>query len=66
VEIVVPINRISDFIDYVHQLEGKHGIGLSKRVYYLENTDPENLYLMRGIKAVFDPKNVLNPGKVYQ
>jgi glycolate oxidase len=121
VDIVVPINRIGDFIAHVHGLEkesgiamvafghagdgnvhlcvmrekrsapaweaelkrvmttmcrtitgmgglvsGEHGIGISKQSYYLENTPPENLALMRRIKGAFDPKNLLNPGKSYQ
>jgi glycolate oxidase len=119
-DIVVPINRIGDFVDCVHALEaesgvravifghagdgnvhlcllregraagdwereldglldklyrrvygmgglaaGEHGIGLSKRRYFLENTPPENLELMRGIKRAFDPRNILNPGRSY-
>jgi glycolate oxidase len=47
-------------------VSGEHGIGVSKQPYYLENTPPENLALMRQIKAAFDPKNILNPGKSYQ
>jgi glycolate oxidase len=47
-------------------VSGEHGIGISKQPYYLENTPPENLSLMRQIKADFDPKNILNPGKSYQ
>jgi glycolate oxidase len=47
-------------------VSGEHGIGVSKQPYYLENTPPENLALMRHIKAAFDPKNILNPGKSYQ
>jgi glycolate oxidase len=120
VDIVVPINRIGEFIAHVHELEaesgirmaafghagdgnvhlcvmrenrgapvwereldavmakmcrtitgmgglvsGEHGIGVSKQPYFLENTPGENISLMRQIKAVFDPKNILNPGKSY-
>jgi glycolate oxidase len=121
VDIVVPINRISDFIDTAHKLEeqtgihmvafghagdgnvhlcilrekrskqqwkselealmddmyssisemggltsGEHGIGIAKQRYFLANTAKENLALMNGIKALFDPRNILNPGKAYQ
>ncbi len=53
-----------------HELEGKvsgeHGIGHAKREYLVQSLGEESLALMRGIKAVFDPNNILNPGKVYQ
>jgi len=48
------------------QVSGEHGIGLAKRPYLKESLDPLNLELMRGIKKVFDPKNILNPHKVCQ
>lgn len=39
---------------------GEHGIGLSKRKYFLKETDALNVQLMRGIKKVFDEKKILN------
>ena len=46
------------------QISGEHGIGFGK-VHFLENAvGPVNMELMRGIKKVFDPKLILNPGKV--
>ncbi len=46
------------------QVSGEHGIGYAKKPYLSESLSPEVLALMRGIKAVFDPKNILNPHKV--
>ena len=46
------------------QVSGEHGIGVAKRPYLREALSPEIGALMRGIKAAFDPKNILNPGKV--
>jgi len=46
------------------QVSGEHGIGFAKKPYLNEALPPEILALMRGIKAVFDPKNILNPHKV--
>ena len=40
------------------------GIGHAKRGYLLESMGETQLNLMRGIKAAFDPKGILNPGKV--
>jgi len=42
---------------------GEHGIGLGK-LGYLEREHGDLLPLMRGIKALFDPNGILNPGKV--
>lgn len=47
-------------------VSGEHGIGYAKKGYLEKNTDKINLELMRGIKQVFDPKNILNPHKVFQ
>lgn len=46
------------------QVSGEHGIGYAKKEYLKESLADENMEIMRGIKAVFDPKNILNPGKV--
>ncbi|NLB81163.1 MAG: FAD-binding protein [Clostridiaceae bacterium] len=46
------------------QVSGEHGIGFIKKGYLQKSLDPEVIALMRGIKSVFDSKNILNPGKV--
>jgi D-lactate dehydrogenase len=45
-------------------LSGEHGIGLSKRPFMPWQVDESSLFLMRGIKKVFDPTGILNPGKL--
>jgi glycolate oxidase len=46
-------------------ISGEHGIG-SKRARYLPLVmDPTLIALQRRIKRVFDPLNVLNPGKIF-
>ncbi|MBN3490782.1 FAD-binding oxidoreductase [Acholeplasma equirhinis] len=45
-------------------VSGEHGIGIAKRAYMKQLLGEEQLELMRGIKSVFDPKNILNPMKV--
>ena len=45
-------------------VSGEHGIGLDKRKYLLDMLGERQLELMRSIKNVFDPKGILNPGKV--
>jgi glycolate oxidase len=44
-------------------LSGEHGVGLVQAPYLSEVIDPVALDLMKGIKAVFDPNGILNPGK---
>nr|MBO2476964.1 glycolate oxidase subunit GlcD [Bacillota bacterium] len=46
-------------------LSGEHGIGLLKRRYMPKALPPETLDVMRRLKALFDPDNLLNPGKVF-
>ncbi|HEX2951180.1 MAG TPA: FAD-linked oxidase C-terminal domain-containing protein [Armatimonadota bacterium] len=46
-------------------LSGEHGIGLLKKDYLPFALPPENLELYRQLKAVFDPKGIMNPGKVF-
>ena len=46
-------------------LSGEHGIGIAKRPYMPIAMKEMNLELMRGIKKVFDPQGILNPGKIF-
>ena len=46
-------------------ISGEHGIGTTKRKYFLELEDPVKVDLMRHIKAAFDPHGILNPGRLY-
>lgn len=46
-------------------LSGEHGIGLDKREFVDRELSPVALALMRDIKRVFDPKGILNPGKLF-
>jgi glycolate oxidase len=46
-------------------LSGEHGIGIAKRQYMPIAMREANLALMRGIKKAFDPKGILNPGKIF-
>ncbi len=46
-------------------ISGEHGIGyVQKRYMHLVQT-PAQLQLMKAIKKVFDPKEILNPGKIF-
>ena len=45
-------------------VSGEHGIGYAKKTYFKEQAGENMIRLMRGIKRVFDPDGILNPGKV--
>ncbi len=46
-------------------ISAEHGIGLLKKDYLHYSRTEEELAYMRAIKAVFDPDNILNPGKIF-
>jgi glycolate oxidase len=46
-------------------ITGEHGVGSLKRDWLAREIGPLALSLHRSIKAVFDPDNILNPGKVF-
>ena len=55
----------ADALDRGGMVSGEHGIGLAKKEYLPQFVGPEQLQLMRGLKQLFDPHNILNPGKVF-
>lgn len=46
-------------------ISGEHGIGSAKKKYLSISVDQDELELMEEIKRVFDPNNILNPGKIF-
>jgi len=45
-------------------ISAEHGIGLVKRAYLESTRSAAEIALMRGVRQVFDPNGILNPGKV--
>jgi D-lactate dehydrogenase (cytochrome) len=45
---------------------GEHGIGLGKREFLEQEHGDGALSVMRALKATFDPKGILNPGKMFR
>jgi glycolate oxidase len=51
-------------IDLGGTLTGEHGIGLAKAPFMHLEHDDISMDVMRSIKRLFDPNNILNPGKM--
>ncbi len=45
-------------------VSAEHGIGLEKKPYLPLSRTPEEIALMRALKATLDPNGILNPGKI--
>ena len=63
-------DRIYSYInDLVEDFEGsfsaEHGIGQIKKNSLLKYKSEYEINLMKNLKKVFDPKNILNPGKIF-
>lgn len=64
--------RVDKFFDIIYKeatncgglVSGEHGIGSGKVKYLVDSVGETNMAIMEGIKRVFDPKMILNPGKV--
>lgn len=60
---------LDDVFDLVLKLDGtlsgEHGVGIEKRDFVDREIEPVTLALMKRIKKEFDPKGILNPGKMF-
>ena len=67
------LKKAEDAIEAVfdHTLElggtisGEHGVGITKASYIAKEIGHVEIDLMKKIKKVFDPKGILNPGKIF-
>ncbi|MEI6263335.1 MAG: FAD-linked oxidase C-terminal domain-containing protein, partial [Deltaproteobacteria bacterium] len=46
-------------------ITGEHGVGMAKKKYLPKLVGESGIRVMRGIKHAFDPKGILNPGKIF-
>ena len=51
-------------IRYGGSITGEHGVGITKANFMKKMFKPQEMDIMRGIKKVFDPQNLINPGKM--
>ncbi len=53
-------------LSYHGSITGEHGVGLTKKKFLKWQFGDTGYELLRGIKLLFDPKNLFNPGKVVE
>ncbi|MCB8888207.1 FAD-binding oxidoreductase [Vreelandella malpeensis] len=57
--------RLFEVLDgFDGSISAEHGIGRTKREAYLERLAPTERELLEGIKTLFDPKGLMNPGRI--
>ncbi len=54
-----------DTISLGGTISGEHGIGLTKARYIGMEMSAQEIEIMESLKKVFDPKKILNPGKIF-
>ena len=65
--------KVPKLVDEIYKLSvslggaisGEHGIGLIRKPFLPMSRDKVQIELMKGIKRLFDPNNILNPGKIF-
>ena len=59
----------SNIFNLVHDLGGsfsaEHGIGLIKKKEFKKYTSKEEFIIKYNLKKLLDPKNIMNPGKIF-
>lgn len=51
--------------EFKGSISAEHGVGLLKKEYLSYSRSPQEIHLMQSIKKIFDPNNLLNPGKLF-
>ncbi len=63
----VGVNEI--LFPIIQELDGsisaEHGVGLVKKPFLTYSRTPAEIALMKGVKQVFDPNGIMNPGKIF-
>mmetsp|Transcript_21723 Transcript_21723/g.10152 ORF Transcript_21723/g.10152 Transcript_21723/m.10152 type:complete len:473 (-) Transcript_21723:730-2148(-) len=61
------VEKLFDYtIEFGGTISGEHGIGITKSAYMEKEIGLVEMELMRKIKNVFDPRGILNPGKIFK
>lgn len=57
---------IESAVEFGGVLSGEHGIGLEKQKFLKRQLEPAVIDMMKKIKGLFDPNNIMNPGKIWE
>ncbi|MBL4574220.1 MAG: hypothetical protein JKY86_14295 [Gammaproteobacteria bacterium] len=62
--------KVSDLVfeivaKYGGSISAEHGVGLLKKPFLHYSRSAVEIAYMKGIKKIFDPKNIMNPGKLF-
>ena len=61
-----PSNRVMAMLQrHGGSISAEHGIGLVKKPYLDSTRSAAEIALMRGVRRVFDPNGIMNPGKLF-
>ena len=58
-------NLFEKVVAFGGEISGEHGVGTHNKYYFEEFTAKQNLHIMKGIKKVFDPNNILNTNNIF-
>ncbi len=69
-EFVAQCERVTKLLSdvlarHAGSISAEHGIGLVKKAYLTGTRSAAEISLMRGVRAVFDPQGLMNPGKLF-
>ena len=65
---VVPVVQVEIYrlaLSLGGTITGEHGIGSTRRAYLPMALDRHQIALQQGIRDLFDPNRILNPGKIF-
>jgi glycolate oxidase len=57
---------IESAVEFGGVLSGEHGIGLEKQKFLKRQLEPKVIDMMKKVKGLFDPNNIMNPGKIWE
>jgi FAD/FMN-containing dehydrogenase len=65
-ELTKKINQIvyAQLQEVKGSISAEHGIGLDKKPYLHLCRSQDEIHIMKGLKQLFDPLNILNPGRI--
>ena len=63
----IDVNKwVFDIVENYHgSISAEHGVGMVKKDYLSYTRSAEEIVIMKGIKQVFDPNGLMNPGKIF-